>query len=264
MKELKTYVTLLMYAMLFIGCATTGSNKTAKFTGDEKFIMFHGVPVPVSDQQKRDILASEYVTINGKTYTIGYHTIMRSGDTVGSGVYAKILDQDGNPVVEADGSEFISNSNDFSSLLPIGNELYSVSHLESRPGAMYLTKLNQDPATGKITAVSTQNVDFSQWHGLWVPCAGSVTPWNTHLGSEEYPPDGRAIAEVTSMSDVDDYWKPMARYFGIKDPFSDSVSIDEFKAVFNPYFWGFATEVAVKKGGSYEVTKHYAMGRADM
>lgn len=30
----------------------------------------------------------------------------------------------------------------------------------------------------------------SDWGGLWTPCAGSVTPWNTHIGSEEYEPDG--------------------------------------------------------------------------
>lgn len=29
-----------------------------------------------------------------------------------------------------------------------------------------------------------QPVDFSKWGGLWLPCAGSLTPWGTHLGSE--------------------------------------------------------------------------------
>ena len=28
-----------------------------------------------------------------------------------------------------------------------------------------------------------------------VPCAGSVTPWGRHLGSEECPPDARAVEE---------------------------------------------------------------------
>jgi hypothetical protein len=27
-----------------------------------------------------------------------------------------------------------------------------------------------------------QPVDWSEWGGLWLPCAGSVTPWGTHLG----------------------------------------------------------------------------------
>ena len=40
---------------------------------------------------------------------------------------------------------------------------------------------------------------FADW-GLWVPCAGSVTPWGTHLGSEEYEPDA---AKVGCPADTD-------------------------------------------------------------
>ena len=32
-----------------------------------------------------------------------------------------------------------------------------------------------------------------------MPCAGSVTPWNTHLGSEEYPADARQIADLDEL-----------------------------------------------------------------
>jgi uncharacterized protein len=42
-------------------------------------------------------------------------------------------------------------------------------------------------------------VDWSEWGGLWLPCAGSVTPWGTHLGSEEYEPDARFNQEATSL-----------------------------------------------------------------
>jgi hypothetical protein len=30
------------------------------------------------------------------------------------------------------------------------------------------------------------NIDWSESHGLWNPCAGSVSPWGTHLGSGIY------------------------------------------------------------------------------
>ena len=70
---------------------------------------------------------------------------------------------------------------------------------------------------GKLTIVSTKPIDFSAVGGLWVPCAGSVTPWGTHLGSEEYPPDARAVEEATAMDQIDDYYKPMIRYVGF-DP----------------------------------------------
>lgn len=36
-------------------------------------------------------------------------------------------------------------------------------------------------------------VDWSDHEGLWTPCSGSVTPWNTHLGSEEISPDARQV-----------------------------------------------------------------------
>ena len=147
---------------------------------------FKAVHFPVTDADKRAVLASEEVTIDGKTHKIGYHTILRSGDKAGDGIFGLLFDQNGNPVTNKDGSQHISVDNDFSSLLPVGDNFYMVSHFESRPGAMYLTELSQDKETGLLSAVSTKNIDFSKFGGLWVPCAGSVTPWNTHLGSEEY------------------------------------------------------------------------------
>ncbi|MCB1486125.1 MAG: DUF839 domain-containing protein, partial [Bauldia sp.] len=127
----------------------------------------------------------------------------------------------------------------------------------SRPGAMYLSELKADEE-GKLTIVSTKPIDFSAVGGLWVPCAGSVTPWGTHLGSEEYPPDARAIEAATAMDQIDDYYKPMIRYAGF-DP--ETVTIEDFKAAFNPYRFGYPTEIAVKEDGSYTVAKHRAMGR---
>jgi hypothetical protein len=173
--------------------------------------------------------------LDGKNYPIDYNVLMRSGDNIGGNTFGLIYDQQGRVVMEKDGSQFISSDNDFSSLIQIDDKLFNVTHFESRPGAMYLTELNQDPDTGILTPVQTQNIDFSKWGGLWVPCAGSVTPWNTHLGSEEYPPNARAIQEAASPADINDYYKPMLRYVGIRDPFSDAVTIDEIRAKFHPY-----------------------------
>ena len=60
------------------------------------------------------------------------------------------------------------------------------------------------------------------------------------------------------LDEIDDYDKPMVRYFGL-DP--DKVTVEEFKAAFNPYRYGFPVEIAVKEDGSYTVAKHHAMGR---
>lgn len=59
---------------------------SAAIAGDQKpsgIPKFKTVSFPVSDADKRKILASEEVTIDGKTIPIGFQTILRSGDTVG-------------------------------------------------------------------------------------------------------------------------------------------------------------------------------------
>jgi secreted PhoX family phosphatase len=221
-------------------------------------ISFKGVAVPTSDADKRAVLASPEATVDGKTVKIGYHVLQRSGNKIGDSVFGQLMDKDGKPVMNKDGSKHVSVDADFSSLLPVGDKLYSVSHFESRPGAMYLSELKQDKATGKLTAVSTKNIDFSEFGGLWVPCAGSVTPWGTHLGSEEYPPSAFKVEKAKSMEDIDDYYKPMGRYFGLA---ADTKDLDAFRKVFKPYKYGYATEIAVDASGAAKVSKHFAMGR---
>ncbi len=222
---------------------------------------FEGIDAPTTDAAKRQVLASPSVTVNGKEYPIGYNVLMRSGDEIAGNTFGLIYDQNGNIVVEKDGSRFISSYNDFSSLIQIDDKLFNITHFESRPGAMYLTELSQDKTTGALTPLRTQHIDFSKWGGLWVPCAGSVSPWNTHLGSEEYPPNARAVDEANSPDDINDYYKPMLRYFGIKDPFAASLTMDEIRAKFNPYRYGYPVEVQIKGDGNYAVEKRYAMGR---
>ncbi len=243
-----------------IGCSSDVSMKRQRGIQGGT-IAFEGIPVPTTDADKRTILASPSVTINGKKHQLGYRVLMRSGDLIGGNTFGLITDQDGKVVVEKDGSRFVSNDNDFSSLLSVGDTLFSITHFESRPGAMYLTELKQDKATGLLSPISTRNIDFSQWGGLWVPCAGSVTPWVTHLGSEEYPPNARAVEAAKSPDKINDYYKPMLRYFGIKSPFDKSVGIEKIKANFNPYRYGYTVEVIVQPDGSSRVEKRLAMGR---
>lgn len=246
MKTVRTFLGGVALAALFSYAAEAGE------------IAFKGVPVPQSDEEKRAILASSEVIIDGKTQPIGYHAFLRSGDKFGDAVFGRLTDKDGKPVLSNDGSEHLSVDADFTSLLPVGDKLYSITHFESRPGAMYLSELKQDAATGALSAVSTRNIDFSALGGVWVPCAGSVTPWNTHLGSEEYPPSAYDIEKAGSMNDLDDYMKPMARYFGLA---AESTDLEAFRAVFKPYRYGFAIEIAVDATGEAKPVKHYAMGR---
>lgn len=220
-------------------------------------IAFAPVPFAADDAAKRAILASDKVTVNGKDYAIGYTTLARSGDKIGAGTFAALVDKDGKVVKSEDGSEHISADADFTSLLKVGDKLFSVTHFESRPGAMYLSELKQD-ADGKLTPISTKPVDFSKFGGLWVPCAGSVTPWETHLGGEEYPADARAIEAATALDQIDDYDYPMVRFQGL-DP--AKMTLDEFRAAYLPYRYGFPTEITVTEDGEGVAAKHFAMGR---
>ena len=221
---------------------------------------FSEVPFPVTDADKRKVQATSQLTINGKSYDIGFNTILRSGDKVGNNTFGLLYDETGQPVTNTDGSVHISVDNDFSSLLPVEKKLFMVSHFESRPGAMYVSELEQNKKSGKLKVVSTKNIDFSQYGGLWVPCAGSVTPWNTHLGSEEYPNNARLTESANSMDDIEEYDKPMARYFGV-DPYATSTTVADFKNIFKPYRYGYPVEVTVNEDGEATPVKHFAMGR---
>ena len=221
---------------------------------------FAEVPFPVTDAAKRQVQATPKLTVDGKTYDIGFNTILRSGDKVGKGTFGLLYDKNGEPVKNKDGSVHISVDNDFSSLLPVGEKLFMVSHFESRPGAMYVTELEQNKKTGELKAINTKNIDFSMYGGLWVPCAGSVTPWNTHLGSEEYPNNALLTESAKSMDDIEDYDKPMARYFGV-DPYDKSTEVSDFRNVFKPYRYGYPVEVTVNEAGEATPVKQFAMGR---
>ncbi|WP_373501255.1 PhoX family phosphatase [Desulfococcus sp.] len=261
---LKWTILFCLCAMLTFGCSSSDNDdisKTPPPEEDTQGVRFAGVDVPTTDAAKRSVQASAAVTIDGKSHDIGFHTLMRSGQVFGAETFGLVHDQNGNPVIEVDGSQFISSDNDFSSLIPKGDRLFNITHFESRPGAMYLSELRQDAATGQLTAVSTRSLDFSAWGGLWVPCAGSVTPWNSHLGSEEYPPDARAVEAAETPDDIDDYYKPMLRYFGITDPFSADVTIEQIQKAFHPYRYGYPVEVALDEEGGDTVSKRYAMGR---
>jgi uncharacterized protein len=93
---------------------------------------------------------------------------------------------------------------------------------------------------------------------VWTPCAGSVTPWQTHLGSEEYPPDAKAFytsAPNASLSDG----KNIARYW---DHYASSVTREKATQLgFYPYQYGYPWETVVKKDFTEKTTKLYAHGR---
>jgi secreted PhoX family phosphatase len=173
----------------------------------------------------------------------------------GDVAFGQLLTLDGKPI---DGA--ISKNPDFTSLLPKNGKLYSVTQFEEAPGGLMLTELTQD-AYGNLTVVSSKPIDTAKVGGIWYPCAGSVTPWGTHLGSEEYPDNARTTEDAKEVKDLQEDTLPMARLFGL-DP--ATMTLDAFRAAFNPYKYGYATETTVSEAGEASVAKHFAVGRISM
>ncbi|WP_373069438.1 PhoX family phosphatase [Sulfurimonas sp.] len=195
-------------------------------------LLFENISFSSKEVQKHKIISSKYINIKNKKFPINYHVIARSGDKIGSGVFGEVQDINGKPL-------FISNKNDFSSLHYKEGSYFLLTQFESAPAAIYLTKLQREQ-NGIFKALSTKSLDLSSIGGLWVPCAGSVTPWGSHLGSEEYEPD--ASLEYVK--------RPMAKYFG-----NDTSKI-------NIYNYGWIPELTIlDSNGNTEIKKHYSMGR---
>ena len=221
-------------------------------------LSFSGIKAPETDKEKRSVNVTDSVTINGKKYPVSYRVIMRSGDRPDSSSepFGQLYDKKGNKLINTDGSAYISSDNDFSSLLTgRDGKLYMVPHFEPVPAAMYITELTQK-SDGTLLPKHTRHIDFSKVDGGWVHCAGSVTPWGTHLGSEEYEPNAKAVDSATGRFN-DEYDNKMALYFGL-DPKGDGAG---YFSGLNVYNYGWQTEIAVKNFNSVSVAKHYSMGR---
>ena len=250
MKKVLSLSTLTVSCMsALVACAGSSNDDEISTI---KLFEFSGISTPQTDSEMRAVRASQKVTINDKDYAIGFNNILRGGDKAGSGTFGQLYDMNGNVIVGADNVPIISTYADHSSLIQKDGKLFMVSQFEDSVGANYVTELNQDKATGKLTAISTKPIDTRNVGGTWTHCAGSNTPWGTHLGSEEYEPNA-ADPKLTSNT----AFKALAPYF----------QGDLTQA--NPYNYGYITEVSVTGpnlgtgtfASNATLIKHYAMGR---
>ena len=191
------------------------------------------------------------------------------GGTVVAGGYYNI---DNEPIIDSSvaGSDrqFFSDCPDGSSLLTVegasvsgvkGNTVFAVVQFEyatrnqaltsmygQLPSPIAVLTLDQDKDTGKLSLVKYHNVDTSGVQGLWITCGASLSPWGTHLSSEEYEPDafdqganGSTLATLQAFSQ---------NLFGAT-------------TTATPYDYGHLPEVTVNKDGTATIAKHYCMGR---
>jgi len=256
---------------------TDGTNGTAGTDGTNGIdglngggtLVFEGVGFPTTDTEKRAVVSSPTAWVNGTEVDLGdYHVLARTSDTVGSGTFGALVDEAGSPILDEFGDPVISAAPDYTSLLPVGDRIFSFTHLEDVPGGVMFSEVSQDAATGELSLISTAPVDLSSVGGIWIPCAGSVTPWKTHMGSEEYPPDAstyEGVADITEFAALNygDTGVFTRDYFGID--ITDNANLAAAQGAFLPYRYGFPVElgVDVDMGGvaTPMVTKHYAMAR---
>ncbi len=176
-----------------------------------------------------------YSDTTTKSQALSYNTIFKTGDTLKNGSSSVIAgayyDINGNPIMDTSGTtptQFFSDSPDGNSLISLanptvtgvtGNTLFLVTQYEyvtgnnasvgtrptpvgtdmygKLPSPISVTTLDQDKTTGALKAVKHFNVDTKPANGLWITCASSLSPWNTHLSSEEYEPDAVNISTNT-------------------------------------------------------------------
>ena len=207
-------------------------------------------------------------------FKLSYQPFFVTGDLVPDGKGGQVLagayyDIQGKPIMDktVPGKErqFYSDAPDGTSLLTVagakvdgvkGNPVFAVVQFEyttwaqdgktgmygKLPSPIAVLTLDQNPQTGKLSLVKYHNVDTSGVNGLWITCGASLSPWGTHLSSEEYEPDAFASRDKNFMND-----------------FSLNLYGDAARA--NPYHYGHMPEVVVKPDGTASILKHYCMGR---
>ena len=208
-----------------------------------------------------------------KVYKLAYEPFFITGDMVPDGNSGKVLaggyvDIHNRPIMDSSvaGKErqFFSDCPDGMSLLKLaksnvkgvsGNTVFAVVQFEYTnsnqggekmygvlPSQIAVLTLNQNPKNGKLSLVKYSPVNTSQAQGLWITCGSSLSPWNTHLSSEEYEPDA-----------------PFAHENPRFKSFSKNLYGNETSA--NPYNYGHLPEVTVNPDGTGTLVKHYCLGR---
>ena len=208
-----------------------------------------------------------------QSYKLAYEPFFITGDMVSDGKGGKVLAGGyynivNQPIIDKSVSgkerQFFSDCPDGTSLLKLpkatvagvkGNAVFAVVQFEynnadqsgaltygTLPSPIAVLTLDQDPTPVKLSLVKYHNVDTSSVQALWITCGSSLSPWNTHLSSEEYEPDAHFIADNKVFK-----------------AFSKNVFGQE--GIANPYHYGHLPEVTVNPDGTGSIVKHFCMGR---
>jgi hypothetical protein len=236
-------------------------------------------PASMATTNVASALKVAYSDGSSQTYQLGYQPFFITGQSVpnGSGgtlIAGSYFDINGKPIMDnsvpASARQFFSDAPDGTCLLTVpnakvagvkGNTVFAVVQFEytsldqagvsaygKLPSPIAVLTLDQDSATGKLSLVKYYNVPTAPANGLWITCGASLSPWGTHLSSEEYEPDAAAIAKNSHFQAF------------IANLYGDAAAVSD-PAKANPYLYGHLPEVTVNADGTGTVKKHYCLGR---
>lgn len=232
------------------------------FSDSIKQVKFEMLDIAKTAQEKKVFRISSYITVtteekNETRYPLSYEILLFSEDKVQNSKYpfGTMLNSKGKPFKNKDNSLKISTGQDSNSIIYDGGNTYLVTHFEESVGVMAKTKLALDKA--KLKVLSIQSIDFSSIDGINNVCAGSTTPWNTHLGGEES--SAESIYEDSKSPFYLDCNNPIFSQEGYcKTKINLQKYLDDKK--FNVYNYGYIVEAGIKKGKDI-VAKHYVTGK---
>ena len=248
-------------------------------------VEFLGMAPPSTVDERADVYTAAKVKLtyrNGRSETLDlkFHKLADTTDVVGGNVVGGLVDSRGIAINDSFG-QMASDAPDGNSLMVVpglhardprhNHALALVTQFEYRelppnypavttyesywsrlPAAMGLSRIDQNKRSGALHVTAYEGIDFSGVKGGWIHCASSLTPWNTHLSSEEYEPDAKVRQGVAPKAPGSD----------------DGTDIDGFSAAWfgnaataNPYDYGLVPEVKVRRDGRTSVVKHRALGR---
>ena len=262
-------------ALMMTGCnsGTDGVDGVDGINMSASQLDFTELSAPVTDTEKMEIRTSNSVAYaNGKTDTIGFAKLMSASQIDNGETFGLIKDHADSAVTFSDGMPFIcdgANGNargsglDHSSIVQQNGRIFMVSQFECEVGTMYGMELEQDTAgTLSVKPNSLTYISQAEGFGGWVHCAGMTTPWESHLGSEEYEPNARKIENdlnISTMLTGDSNFDEVTKYYWKDENNANSTANN------NPYYYGYIPEVTVDATAAtptFNYTKHFSMGRA--
>ena len=300
---------LLSGSSLFTLSACGGGGGSGSYATAVKF---NASSNPATVAQRASVFtdATIDITYSDKTVktaqALTFVELYRTGDTLvkppaaggGSIIAAGYTRPNGiTPILDTDGTQMFSDCVDGQSLIKLSNPtvpgitgkaLFLVTQFEYKsvnaagtsmygklPSPMTITTLDQNTSTGALTVKYHYQVPTTSVRGLWITCGGSLSPWNTHLSSEEYEPDawlvmlrktkGSALTTTElagwTAGNLSTANSSLDFYFEFSRNTLDASTTTDANTTANPYHYGHVPEVTVNPDGTGSIKKHYGMGR---